>query len=81
MLGSFADLEWLGDLCWNMGCILVSDTHAHSIDVFDNILLSTSDRSSNAAPKEEMKLEIGRYSANYTAGGKSFIYCSHFLTH
>ena len=62
-----------------MGCILVSDTHAHSIDVFDDILLSTSDGSLNSAQKEAMKLEIGCHGAHSTVGGKVSIYYSHFF--
>ena len=63
ILGSFADLEWLGDICWNMGCILVSDTHAHSMNVFDDILVSASDRFLDTS-KEVKKLKIDRYSAH-----------------
>lgn len=62
-----------------MGCILVSDTHTHSMDVFDDILLGTPDRSSNTAPKEVEKLEIDPYRPNRAVEGIIFIYCSRFL--
>ena len=42
VLGSFADLEWLGDLAWNMGCIMVSEQHCELPNVFEEIPVSIS---------------------------------------
>jgi hypothetical protein len=40
VLGSFADLEWLGDFSWNVGCIMISKKCAHPSDVFSDLPLT-----------------------------------------
>jgi hypothetical protein len=40
VLGSFADLEWLGDFSWNLGCIMISKKRAHPSDVFRDLPLT-----------------------------------------
>lgn len=37
MLGLFADLEWLGDLAWNIGCIMVSEQNFELSNIFEEI--------------------------------------------
>lgn len=37
LLGSYADLEWLSDLSWNMGSMMISEQHCDSPNVFDEL--------------------------------------------
>lgn len=42
VLGTYSNLEWMGDLSWNLGCIMLSENNCHSTDIFSEIPLSAS---------------------------------------
>lgn len=39
-MGTYANLEWMGDISWNLGCIMLSENNCHSVDVFSEIPFS-----------------------------------------
>ena len=62
ILGSFANLEWLGDLSWNIGCIMVSEHYCEVFNAFEGIPVTNSPQIiavSENANKSENKREIG----------------------
>ena len=63
LLGSFADLEWLGDLSWNMGCIMVSEQHCDSLNVFEEIPVTTQHSNGERSRGESQKV--------HSQGGKT----------
>jgi hypothetical protein len=40
VLGTYGNLEWMGDLSWNLGCIMLSENNCHSLDIFSEIPFS-----------------------------------------
>lgn len=42
VLGTYGNLEWMGDLSWNLGCIMLSENNCHSTDIFSEIPFSLS---------------------------------------
>jgi hypothetical protein len=62
VLGTYGNLEWMGDLSWNLGCIMLSENNCHSSDIFSEIPFSVSpsksvsvEGKSAAAPSDQSK--------------------------
>lgn len=49
VLGTYGNLEWMGDLSWNLGCIMLSENNCHSSDIFSEIPFSVSPSKSASA--------------------------------
>jgi hypothetical protein len=75
VLGSFADLEWLGDLAWNMGCIMVSEQN-FELNVFEEIPITVS----AGIPENTERGSMHNERVSNQAGLLSFMQQSHRKT-
>ena len=86
VLGSFANLEWLGDLSWNIGCIMISEHYCEVLNAFEGIPVTNSPQII-AAPTRTTKSQ-NRIEINSRAGllvwpiyhKKSDFYSNYLLT-